>query len=269
MFGIMLGLEASVSTPAANLPLFLEHVFPLDPPFRGLVLFTGHASVLRLSQLLSLQYVRRGHPVVLVDGTNAFDPLLFSDAARAHHLDLTMMLGAVHLSRAFTCHQLEVLLTERLQTAVETLHPRAVLCLGLLDLLDDEDVPATEAIRIFRHILPAVGAVCRRLPVLAACPDPAVPSRPGPTAWTNTRGELHRQFCSRLRAMARWHFTARPVPLGLCLRREPVLGLRREPGRPCANTREEAIVIARERPDPAQWEWTLALRPHHAFRRPC
>ncbi len=238
-----------MSTPTANLPLFLEHVFPLDPPFRGLVLFTGHASVLRLSQLLSLQYVRRGHPVVLVDGTNAFDPLLFSDAARAHHLDLTMMLGAVHLSRAFTCHQLEVLLTERLQTAVETLHPRAVLCLGLLDLLDDEDVPATEAIRIFRHILPAVEAVCRRVPVLAACPDPAVPSR---------RGELRRQFCSRLRAMARWHFTARPVPLGL----------RREPERACANTREEAIVIARERPDPAQWEWTLALRPHHAFRRP-
>ncbi len=57
-----------MSTPTANLPLFLEHVFPLDPPFRGLVLFTGHASVLRLSQLLSLQYVRRGHPVVLVDG---------------------------------------------------------------------------------------------------------------------------------------------------------------------------------------------------------
>lgn len=264
-----------MSTPPANLSLFLEHVFPLDQPFRGLVLLTGHSSVLRLSQLLSLQYVRRGHPVVLVDGANAFDPLLFSDAARAHHLDLTLMLGAVHLSRAFTCHQLEVLLTERLQTAVETLHPRAVLCLGLLDLLDDEDVPATEAVRIFRHILPAVGAVCRRLPVLAACPDPAgrvitpgviVQRRPrgalgglGTSVPSRGGGALRRQFCGRLRAMARWHFTARPVPLGL----------RREPERACANTREEAIVIARERPAPAQWEWTLALRPQHAFRRPC
>ncbi len=240
-----------MSTPATPLPLFLEHVFPLDQPFRGLVLFTGHASVLRLSQLLCLQYVQRGQPVVLVDGTNAFDPLLFSDAARARHLDLAMMLGAVHLSRAFTCHQLEVLLTERLPTAIETLHPRAVLCLGLLDLLDDEDVPATEAIRIFRRIVPAVDAVCRHLPVLAACPDPAVPARGG--------GELRRQFCGRLRTMARWHFTARPVPLGL----------RREPERACANTREEAIVIARERPDPAHWAWTLALRRPHAFRRPC
>lgn len=223
-----------MSTPAPSLPLFLDHAFPLDQPFRGLVLFTGHASVLRLSQLLCLQYVRRGQPVVLVDAANAFDPLLLSDAARAHHFDLRMMLGAVHLSRAFTCHQLEVLMTESLQAAIETLRPRAVLCLGLLDLLDDEDVPATEAIRIFRHMLPAVDEVCRRLPILAACPDPAV---------TRGAGELRRQFCGRLRAMARWQFTARRG--------------------------EEAIVITRERPDPAQWEWALAVKPHHAFRRPC
>lgn len=256
-----------MSTPAADLPLFLEQVFPLAQPSRGLVLFTGHASVLRLSQLLCLQYVRRGQPVVLMDAANAFDPLLFSDAARAHRLDLKTMLGAVHLSRAFTCHQLEVLITENLQAAIDTLHPRAVLCLDLLNLLDDEDVPATEATRIFRHMLPAVEEVCRRLPILAACPDPAgrvvtpgviVQGRPrgalggfGTSVPARGAGQLRRQCCKRLLGIARWHFTARSVPME------------------CANTREEAVVITRERPDPARWEWTLTLKPPHTFRRPC
>ncbi len=222
--------------PTPGLPLLLDQSFLLDQPFHGLVLFTGHPSILRLSQLLCLQYLRRAHPVVLVDATNAYDPLLFSDAARAHRLGLRMLLNAIHLSRAYTCHQLEVLMTESLRPAIEALHPRAILCLGLLDLLDDEDVPATEAIRIFRRMLPALEDACRHLPILAACPDPAVQAR--------GTGELRRRFCDRLQSLARWHFTARP-----------------EGG---------AIRIVRERPEPARWEWTPTLRPvRTVFRRHC
>jgi len=69
--------------PAFGLPL------PLDQPFSGLVLLTGHAGVLRLSQLLCLQYLRSGHPVVLVDAANGFDALLLSEetAVGAHPID--------------------------------------------------------------------------------------------------------------------------------------------------------------------------------------
>jgi len=222
--------------PTPSLPLPLDQYFPLDQPFRGLVLFTGHASVLRLSQLLCLQYLRGGHPVVLVDAANAFDPLLLSDAARAHRLSLRMMLDAVHLSRAYTCHQLEVLITESLQPAIDALHPKAVLCLGLLDLLDDEAVPATEAIRIFRRMLPELQNICRYLPILAACPDPAVLAR--------GTGEFRQRCCDRLLSMARWHFTARPG--------------------------DDGVWIVRERPEPARWEWTPTLRPARTlFRRHC
>ena len=206
---------------------------PLPQPLSGLVLFTGHESILPLSQLLCLQYLGRGEPVVLVDGANAFNPYLLSDAARAQGLDLHQVLDAVHLSRVYTCHQLEALLTERLQGAIASFRPGAVLCLGLLDTLYDEDVPASEAARIFRRIAAAILQAAPRLPLLVACPDPEVPDG----GMDDARGA----FCDRLCTMARWHFTARP-----------------EDGR---------VWISRERPDPARWEWALALRPNRTFRR--
>src|SRR5713226_5986555 len=130
MFGIILEppeRRCPVATP--RLPI------PLPQPLSGLVLFTGHESVLPLSQLLCLQYLGRGEPVVLVDGANAFNPYLLSDAARAQGLDLCGVLDAVHLSRVYTCHQLEALLTEHLSPAIAAFRPGAVLCLGLLDPL--------------------------------------------------------------------------------------------------------------------------------------
>jgi hypothetical protein len=206
---------------------------PLPQPLSGLVLFTGDESVLALSQLLCLQYLGRGDPVVLVDGANAFNPYLLSDAARSQGLDLHRVLDAVHLSRVYTCHQLEALLAERLQPAVAAFRPGAVLCLGLLDPLYDEDVPVTEAARIFRRLASAILAVSRHLPILAACPDPATPNR--------GRDDARQMFGTRLRHLARWHFTAR--------------------------SEEGRVWIIRERPDPARWEWALQLRSGRTFRR--
>lgn len=206
---------------------------PLPQPLSGLVLFTGHESVLPLSQLLCLQYLGQGEPVVLVDGANAFNPYLLSDAARSQGLDLRRVLDAVHLSRVYTCHQLEALLTEHLQPAISAFRPGAVLCLGLLDTLYDEDVPAIEAARIFRRIAAAILEAAPHLPILAVCPDPDVPNG----GMDDVRGT----FRDRLSGMARWHFTATP-----------------EDGR---------VWIVRERPDPARWEWALTLRPNRTFRK--
>ena len=214
-----------VATP--RLPILLPHL-----P-NGLALFTGHESVLPLGQLLCLEYLGRGDPVVLVDGANAFNPYLLADAARAQGLDLRRVLDAVHLSRVYTCHQLEALWSERLRPAIAAFCPGAILCLGLLDPLYDEDVPVAEAARIFRRLAVAIREVSAHLPILAACPDPAVPA--------SSAGDLRWMFGERLRAMAGWHFAARP-----------------ENGR---------VWISRERPDPARWEWTLTL-PGRTFRRP-
>ena len=207
--------------------------FPLPQPLSGLALFTGDESVLLLSQLLCLPYLSRGRPVVLIDGANAFSPYLLADAARAQGLDFQQVLNGVHLSRVYTCHQLESLLTEHLDPAIAALRPGAVLCLGLLDTLHDEDVPATEVARIFRRLSAAILKAAGHLPILAACPDPR-------TAGLRT-DDLRRTFGERLCRLASWHFTARPEG--------------------------QRIWISRERPDPARWEWALHVRPNQKFRR--
>ena len=210
-----------------DLPLLLPQ------PLNGLVLFTGDESVLPLSQLLCLQYLGRGKQVVLIDGANAFSPYLLSDAARAEGLDFQRVLDAVHLSRVYTCHQLEALLTDHLRSAIAAFRPGAVLCLGLLDTLQDEDVPRNEAARIFRRLTTAILDAAARLPILAACPDPA-------NAHPH-KDDLRRIFDDRLRCLASWHFTAQPDG--------------------------ERVWISRQRPDPARWEWSLRLRPNQTFRR--
>jgi len=224
----------------SGLPLPLDRSFPLDQAFRGLVMFTGHTSVLMLSQLLCLQYLRRGDPVVLVDGANAYNALLLSEAARAERLNLHLMLDALRLSRVYTCHQLEALITEHLRPAIATLRPRAILCLGLLDTLADEDVSSAEATRIFRRMLPVLREISGHLPILAACPDPGIP--------VLERRALHDGFGRRLLDDAPWHFTVSPGDGG-------------------------GMWISRERPDPARWEWAprspvdRADRPRYLNRR--
>jgi hypothetical protein len=209
---------------------------PLPQPLSGFVLFTGHESILPLSQLLCLQYLGRGEPVVLVDGANAFNPYLLTDASRAQGLDFRRVLDAVHLSRVYTCHQLEALLADHLQPAISAFRPGAVLCLGLLDPLYDEDVPAGEAARIFRRLAAAILEAAPRLPILAACPDPVEPPMP-----EHIVDDVRHTFEGRLREIARWRFTAR-----------------QEDGR---------VWISRAQPDPARWEWALTFRPNRTFRR--
>jgi hypothetical protein len=196
------------------------------------VLFTGDETILALSQLLCLQYLGQGQPVVLVDGANAFNPYLLSDAARAEGLDLNRVLNNVHLSRVYTCHQLEALMTDHLRPAIAKFRPGAVLCLGLLDTLHDDDVSAGEAARIFRRLTTAIIDTAARLPILAACPD---------VATSDLGTDARVEFGDRLCRIASWHFSARPDG--------------------------ERVWISRLRPDPATWEWTLRLRRNQTFRR--
>jgi hypothetical protein len=211
-------------------------VVPWDQPLRGLVLVTGHRSCLVFSQLLCLQYLRRGEPVLLIDASNAFDPLILSDAARAEGLAPQTLLRAMHLSRAYTCYQLETLVTERLDPTVAVLHPRAVLCLGLLDLLEDDDVPPSVALRIFRRLLPAFRRLSARLPVLLACPEPPPPH--------DAPGLRAPRFHAHLQRWAQWHFTTHPGP--------------------------EGTWITRTRPVPGRWIWSPPYpdTPHDTTLRP-
>ena len=103
----------------------------------------------------------RAEAVVAVDGANRFDPYEISKAARARGGDGREALSRIRVSRAFTCHQMEALLSSRLPEALSRFDARLALILGLPETFADADVPFAEASRVFRNCLSALRTLAR------------------------------------------------------------------------------------------------------------
>jgi hypothetical protein len=103
----------------------------------------------------------RAEAAVVIDGANRFDPYEISKAARARGGDAGEALSLVRVSRAFTCHQMEALLSRRLPEALSGFDARLALVLGLPETFADADVPYTEACRVFRNCLSALRRIAR------------------------------------------------------------------------------------------------------------
>ena len=101
----------------------------------------------------------RGENVVAVDGGNRFDPHEIGKAARAHGGDGKEALSRIRISRAFTCHQMEALLSRRLPEALSRFDAKLTLIMGLPETFSDADVPYAEACRVFRNCLSALRRV--------------------------------------------------------------------------------------------------------------
>jgi len=103
----------------------------------------------------------RAEGVVAVDGANRFDPYEISRAVRARGGDGGDALSRIRVSRAFTCHQMEALLSRRLPEALARFDARLALVLGLPETFADADVPYAEASRVFRNCLSALRRIAR------------------------------------------------------------------------------------------------------------
>ena len=101
----------------------------------------------------------RGEAVVAVDGGNRFDPYAIARAAQALGGSGREALSRIHVSRAFTCYQMEALLARKLPGALERFDARLALVLGLPETFSDADVPYAEACRVFRNCLSALRRV--------------------------------------------------------------------------------------------------------------
>ncbi len=102
-----------------------------------------------------------GEPVVAVDGGNRFDPYEIGRAERALGGSGRAALSRILVSRAFTCHQMEALLSLRLPAALARERARIALVLGLPETFADEDVPYAEACRVFRGCVSALRRISR------------------------------------------------------------------------------------------------------------
>lgn len=137
-----------------------------EPPPR-LLLLKGPRLTLQLGTTLAARRLLRGGRVLYVDGANAFDPYTLVRIARRAGADARGLLSRLKVTRAFTCHQLETLLCERLAAAVVAERPALVVVAGWSDLFHDENVPEREAMRLLERTAGAVRSVAARaVPVL-------------------------------------------------------------------------------------------------------
>jgi hypothetical protein len=127
----------------------------LSPPPGQLAGIFGEGACSLALQALAAPLLA-GEAVVAVDGGNRFDPYAISRAAAALGADARTALSRITLSRAFTCHQLERLLSGRLAPELSRRRARLALVLGLHESFRDADVPYREACALFRRSVSAL-----------------------------------------------------------------------------------------------------------------
>jgi hypothetical protein len=92
--------------------------------------------------------------VICVDGGNIFDAYLISKHSIEQGLDSEKVLERIHLSRAFTYHQLTLLLTEKLPSAMDVYAAKLVIVSDMAQLYCDPDIRGADkldALRIFTN----------------------------------------------------------------------------------------------------------------------
>lgn len=130
----------------------------LSPPLGKMAGIFGDGATRLVLQTLAGPLLR-GETVVAVDGGNRFDPYEIGKAAKALGGDGKEALSRIRISRAFTCHQMEALLSLRLPGALARFDAQLALIMGLPETFSDADVSYAEACRVFRNCLSALRRV--------------------------------------------------------------------------------------------------------------
>lgn len=102
---------------------------------------------------------------VFVDGGNLFDPYYISDRSVEHGLDTEKVLERLHVSRAFTHHQLACLITDKLPPAIKKFKAKLIVVAGITQLYCDPDIQGEDkedALRIFAKTAKRLASLARQ-----------------------------------------------------------------------------------------------------------
>jgi hypothetical protein len=116
----------------------------------GFLFLYGHRAVLRLSLWLLAGSLLRGERILILEGSNSFDPYFIARMSRALARNSRAFLRQIRISRAFTCHQMRAL-TGKAHEAAARYGSRVIVASGLSTTFYDEDVPDREANRLFQE----------------------------------------------------------------------------------------------------------------------
>jgi hypothetical protein len=176
---------------------------------KGLVLLSGPSSVYRLGLCAAVDRALAGEPVLYLAGANVFDPFLVGRLARASRMAPAHVLQQIHVSRAFTCHQMVRLVTDCLPSTLRSYDARCVILVGPLDTLYDQSVPESQAMRLFRAMTETLQDLANQ-GVQVFCVSLLAPPESGGRS----------RFMATLRAQARRTIDLREAEDGLWLHEE-------------------------------------------------
>ncbi len=163
-----------ISTSSHLLAALRKNASPDDPP-GGLILLSGHVAVDRLGLCAAVDRALAGEPVLYLAGANVFDPFLVGRLAKTARVAPARVLQQIHVSRAFTCHQMVRLVTDCLPSALQQYGARFVVLSGPLETLYDQSVPEQEAMRLFRTMLASLQHLAQEdVRVLCVSPIPLI-----------------------------------------------------------------------------------------------
>ena len=173
--------------------LALHHAqVPFHPDDRLLLLY-GHPLVFRLGLYAATERALAGEPVLYLDGANTFDPFVIGRLARAHRQQPRKILTMIHVARAFTCHQMERLVSDCLSAALDRYQARIAILSGLFDTFYDQAVPEQEALRLFGRMMEAIKRLTQQgATLLCLCPPAPILTRTSRRCLDQLRGQADR-----------------------------------------------------------------------------
>lgn len=149
----------------------------LSGEYGRVILMTGVRDLISLGHYLAVRRLIEGEAVVFVDGANIIDLPFVLRLARLLRADPRIFLKQMHLSRAFTAHQLESVIARDLAGAMERFRSRLCIVSGLMDTPTDDELPLWEAGRLLRNITGCLRSLADQgRVILVIAPDPAAAS---------------------------------------------------------------------------------------------
>lgn len=143
-----------------------------------LMVLYGHPLVFRLGLYAATDRALAGQSVLYLDGANAFDPFVIGRLARAHRQTPRNILSLVHVARAFTCHQMERLVSDCLGEALIRYQAGIAVVSGPFETFYDEAVPVQERTRLAGRMMSGLRRLAQQgYAVMCLCPPPPVAAR--------------------------------------------------------------------------------------------
>ncbi|MFA6540056.1 MAG: hypothetical protein WCT99_00495 [Bacteroidota bacterium] len=130
--------------------LFVNNHFTAPPGKIGLLY--GERRVYSLAMLITSEILMEARSLVIIDGANRLDPYLLARLARYKNIMPSDFLDRTYVTRAYTCYQLDISITDGLFEFLASVDAHIVVVYGLIDLFDDDQVPMADVSDILGRV---------------------------------------------------------------------------------------------------------------------